>query len=90
MVSGWPSDRILFRPERGSANLPQGCRRRRPGRATYDKVTDQQNFPTGWSRDGRYLLYTDYPTPAFVSDVWALPLHGKTRKAARGGPNSAE
>ena len=65
MVSGWPSDRILFRPERGSANLPQGCRRRRPGRATYDRhgpqVSDRLEPGTG------AICSIRNRTPAFVS-----------------------
>ena len=37
--------------------------------------TEDPKFPNGWSRDGRYLLYTE-SNPKTGSDLWALPLAG--------------
>jgi eukaryotic-like serine/threonine-protein kinase len=35
--------------------------------------TDDPKYPNGWSRDGRYLLYTEN-NPKTSGDLWALPL----------------
>jgi Tol biopolymer transport system component len=37
--------------------------------------TDQNKFPTSWSRDGRFLLYISND-PKTVDDLWVLPLEG--------------
>lgn len=38
----------------------------------------QDKFPTGWSRDGRFLLYSALD-PNTKSDIWVLPLDGKRK-----------
>jgi Tol biopolymer transport system component len=35
--------------------------------------TDRDKFPTDWSRDGQYILYTELSSPRHV---WALPMRG--------------
>jgi hypothetical protein len=35
-----------------------------------------RHFPTDWSRDGRFLLYTVFNAPKTGADLWVLPLHG--------------
>jgi hypothetical protein len=35
--------------------------------------TDRDKFPTDWSRDGQYILYTEASSPR---QVWALPMKG--------------
>jgi serine/threonine protein kinase len=37
---------------------------------------DQPVFPTDWSRDGKYLLYSRGPLYAAGEEIWALPLEG--------------
>jgi len=34
-----------------------------------------QKFPTGWSPDGRFLVYSEYD-PKTRNDIWVLPLEG--------------
>ena len=38
-------------------------------------VTKTMKHPQDWSRDGRYLIYTDYAIPGKV-DLWVLPMIG--------------
>jgi len=40
------------------------------------------HFPSSWSRDGRFLLYTVTNTPKTGNDLWVLPLQGD-RKPVR-------
>ena len=35
--------------------------------------TDRDKYPTDWSRDGQYILYTEASSPR---QVWALPMNG--------------
>jgi Tol biopolymer transport system component len=45
-------------------------------------LADARNkFPTSWSPDGRFLLYSTITVAAGTSDVWVLPLFGD-RKAS--------
>jgi eukaryotic-like serine/threonine-protein kinase len=37
--------------------------------------SDQDKFPTSWSRDGRFLLFTSFD-PKTSRDIWVLPLDG--------------
>jgi eukaryotic-like serine/threonine-protein kinase len=39
------------------------------------KSTDEYQYATSWSRDGRFLLYTA-ENPQTKSDLWVLPLQG--------------
>jgi eukaryotic-like serine/threonine-protein kinase len=39
------------------------------------KSTDGYQYATSWSRDGRFLLYTE-ENPQTQSDLWVLPLQG--------------
>lgn len=43
------------------------------GEETLLLKTDASKYPTDWSRDGQYLLYTEAQNG---NDVWALPLSG--------------
>jgi serine/threonine protein kinase len=38
--------------------------------------TDSSKYPTDWSRDGRYILYTSYRNAQATLDLWVLPLSG--------------
>jgi Tol biopolymer transport system component len=42
--------------------------------------SDQAKFPSSWSRDGRFLLYT-VASPKTTGDIWILPMDG-SRKAS--------
>ena len=33
-------------------------------------------LPTSWSRDGRFVLFTQQNTPRTANDIWVLPLEG--------------
>jgi Tol biopolymer transport system component len=46
-------------------------------------LADQPGFPTSWSPDGRFLLFTS-PSPSTGLDIWALPDPG--RSAAESKP----
>jgi serine/threonine protein kinase len=40
------------------------------------KEAGVRHYPTSWSRDGRFLLYTSEYTPGTGADLWVLPLEG--------------
>jgi serine/threonine protein kinase len=40
------------------------------------KKPGQVEYPTSWSRDGRFLLYETELTPKTGTDMWVLPLEG--------------
>jgi Tol biopolymer transport system component len=42
--------------------------------------SDQDKFPTSWSRDGRYLLFVSID-PKTNQDLWALPMDGDRKPA---------
>jgi eukaryotic-like serine/threonine-protein kinase len=42
--------------------------------------TDEDKIPTGFSRDGRYLLYNS-TDPKTRSDIWVLPMEGDRKPA---------
>jgi serine/threonine protein kinase/Tol biopolymer transport system component len=46
------------------------------------RLTDRYGYPTDWSRDGRFLLYTQHPTLglAHQADIWVLPMDGSDQK----------
>jgi Tol biopolymer transport system component len=74
----WSPDgsRILFRSNRdGPFNLYQKA----ANGATNEEAiltSPHDKLPTGWSRDGRYLLYT-VTDPNTNADLWLLPLNGE-------------
>ncbi len=47
---------------------------------------DHDEFPTAWSRDGRYLLFTQIH-PDTGADIWILPRTGKPEPLANGPCN---
>jgi hypothetical protein len=40
------------------------------------KEAGLRHYPTSWSRDGRFLLYTTENAPGTGADLWVLPLQG--------------
>jgi Tol biopolymer transport system component/predicted Ser/Thr protein kinase len=40
--------------------------------------SDTDKRPTSWSRDGRYLLYTN-TDPKTLNDIWVLPMNGSQK-----------
>jgi Tol biopolymer transport system component/predicted Ser/Thr protein kinase len=71
----WSPDgsRIIFTSNRdGPFNLYQ-----KPANGAKDEVlllqSSENKYPTSWSRDGRFLLYTSCP-PKTKCGVWVLPL----------------
>jgi len=44
--------------------------------------TNANKWPTDWSRDGRFLLYTELD-PKTRADLWLLPLTGETKNTER-------
>ncbi len=47
--------------------------------------SDLAKYPTDWSRDGRYLLFTTI-TPGSKADVWALAMSDRRPAERRAGP----
>ncbi len=73
----WSADgsRIIFSSDRdGPWNLYQ----KSANGATDEEAllkSGEEKYPTSWSRDGRFLLYT-VVHPKTKSDIWVLPLEG--------------
>ncbi len=44
--------------------------------------TDQDKYPTDWSRDGRFLLYTEQDSKS-AEDLWVLPLTAEAQNPER-------
>ena len=73
----WSSDgnRIAFSSERaGAFDLYQHASNG-SGQDELLFKSDHQKFAADWSRDGRYLLYTDID-PKTKADLWVLPMDG--------------
>jgi Tol biopolymer transport system component len=54
------------------------------------KKPGEPMLPTSWSRDGRFLLYTEVHTPNTRNDVWVLPLEGDRKPVLLLGTQFAE
>jgi eukaryotic-like serine/threonine-protein kinase len=68
---------IIFSSNRNGANNLY----RKPANGTRDEElllkSDEDNTPTSWSGDGRFLLYTvRNPNPKSHGEIWVLPLDG--------------
>ena len=74
----WSPDgtRIIFNSRRrGHLDLFERSLDTAMGTETSLLIDDTDKFPTGWSPDGKYLLYT-FRSSKTASDVWVLPLTG--------------
>jgi hypothetical protein len=54
------------------------------GNGSEERITESPHsqFPSDWSRDGRYLLYTELHAKT-ASDIWLLPLQGVEKNRGR-------
>jgi Tol biopolymer transport system component len=41
--------------------------------------SSSKKLTTNWSRDGRFILYTEEDDPETKADLWVLPLHGERK-----------
>jgi Tol biopolymer transport system component len=48
-------------------------------------LTDQPGVPTSWSKDGRFLLFTNN-SPQTAADIWVLPDPGRVSRATKPVP----
>lgn len=62
---------IIFASNR--AGQPQLYIKPADGSGEERRVTEVPGFPTNWSKDGRYVLFTTLPDPKAGSDIWAVP-----------------
>ncbi|MGA8488973.1 MAG: protein kinase [Terriglobales bacterium] len=67
---------IAYDSERNGGN--QIYRKPSDGSGAEERLLDddQPVFPTDWSRDGKYLLYSRGPLYGAGEEIWALPLEG--------------
>jgi Tol biopolymer transport system component len=77
----WSPDgrRLLFSASRGG---PRNLYVKQVGgNGSEERITESPHsqFPSDWSRDGRYLLYTELHAKT-ASDIWLLPLQGVKKK----------
>jgi dipeptidyl aminopeptidase/acylaminoacyl peptidase len=54
------------------------------------KEPGKVHFPSNWSQDGRFLLYTIYNTPRTGQDLWVLPLQGDRKPVPLLSTDSSE
>jgi eukaryotic-like serine/threonine-protein kinase len=76
----WSPDgsHIIFRSNRDG---PYDLYQKRADGAKDEEVllkSNEDKYPTSWSRDGRFLLYTTV-NPKTKADIWLLPLEGRQK-----------
>ena len=57
---------------------PQAASARGGGQAQSLRTSDRPMYPSDWSRDGRYLAYTDGGSDT-SNDVWLMPMTGERK-----------